>query len=150
MEITPNIESTLAGMGVPESALMRTGGLQQQDFLKLMIEQLRNQNPLSEPEGGGLDFFAQIVQFDTLESMRSMVTALDSLVAASELANASALLGRTVTALIVYAETGDGTGTSEPETISGQVERVTFGRDGAVVHVGGFLIPAAMIVEVAP
>lgn len=150
MEITPSIGSTLAGMGVPDSPVTRSNGLQQQDFLTLMIAQMRNQNPLSDSEGGGMDFFAQIVQFDTLETMRSIATALDSLAAASELTNGSALLGRTVTALFQGALDPVTGVAPDPETVSGLVERVAFGPGGTVVYVDGRMIPAALIVELAP
>lgn len=147
MEISANFGRTLAD--ITNAPQQRTGNtdLDQQDFLKIMVEQMRNQNPL-EPQDNG-EFFSQIAQFDSLNTMREIVDVLRSLTAFSELANASSLIGRTITATVpqLDAETGL---FGDPLVITGVVERVTFEPDGAMVHVDGQPVPAAFISEVAP
>ena len=107
MEIGNNFGKTLNDATIGASGFVESKSLGQADFLKLMVEQLRNQNPL-EPQDNS-QFFSQIVQFDTLDAMQEISSALQTLVVVSELANASALVGRTVTAEVPQApdpETG--------------------------------------------
>lgn len=71
--------------------------LGQEEFLQLIIAQLRNQNPLNPMSD--TDFIAQMAQFDTLTQIRKVNDALVALQRLSELTQASSLLGRTVTAV---------------------------------------------------
>ena len=96
MQIVTNSGAPLIDPTIQGSQRVDAAALDQQDFLTLMVEQLRNQNPL-EPQDGS-EYFSQLVQFDTLETMRTMSEAIESLVAVSELANASVLVGHTVRA----------------------------------------------------
>jgi hypothetical protein len=111
-----------------------------------MIEQMRQQNPL-EPQDNS-QFFAQIAQFDTLDTMRGIAEALQSLASVSELANASSLVGRTVTATIDVGPDPETGFPRPPELVQGIVERVTF-KGGATVHIGDRAVPASAISEVA-
>ena len=141
------IQATGSPLGVAGSQRVQSQQLDQQDFLMLMIEQMRQQNPLEPMDN--TDFIAQMAQFDTLTAMHDIAEALTALASVSELANASALVGRTVTALVPL-EADPVTGTfREPEQVSGLVERVTFEPDGAVVHIEGRAVPTAFVVEVA-
>jgi flagellar basal-body rod modification protein FlgD len=134
-------------LGIPGSQRVEAQRLGQQDFLMLMVEQMRQQNPLEPLDN--TDFVAQMAQFDTLTVMNDIAEALLSLASVSELANASALVGRTVTALVpLDADPASGI-FREPEQVAGAVERVTFDDNGAVVHIGGRAVPATFIVEVA-
>lgn len=58
------------------------------DFLKLLITQLRTQDPLQPLEDK--DFIAQMAQFTSLEQMKNVNTALQT-------TQATAMLGKTVT-----------------------------------------------------
>jgi flagellar basal-body rod modification protein FlgD len=122
--------------------------LNQQDFLKIMIEQMRGQNPLSE-EGGAQDFFAQLVQFQTLESMQGMTKAIELLAEVSSLSQSASLIGRTVTAEIPV-EVGPGEMPIDPQLVSGNVARVTFDpTNGAVVELeNGLRVPVSRVVAV--
>ena len=60
MEIGSNFGRTLADITQPGSGRVESRELDQQDFLKIMIEQMRHQNPL-EPQDNS-QFFAQIAQ----------------------------------------------------------------------------------------
>ena len=147
MEIVSNFGRTLSDLAFEGSQRVETRSLDQQDFLKLMIEQMRNQNPL-EPQDNG-EFFSQIAQFDSLNTMREIVDVLRSLTAFSELANASSLIGRTITATVPQFDANTGL-FGDPLVVTGVVERVTFELEGAMVHVNGQPVPAALISEVAP
>ncbi len=128
----------------------RTTGrdLNQQDFLKIMIEQMRGQNPM-DSEGGTEDFFAQLVQFQTLESMQGMTKAIELLAEVSSLSQSAGLLGRTITAEIPV-ETTVGGMPQPPQEVGGTVARVTFdAQNGAVVELdSGLRVPVSRITAV--
>ena len=142
-----NLGQTAGNLPIPGSQRVNSGSLTQRDFLMLLVEQLRQQNPLEPMDN--TDFVTQMAQFDTLTAMHNIAEALVSLASVSELANASALVGRTVTALVPQAP-DPATGVfRDPEPVTGTVERVTFDSEGAVVHIDGRAVPAAFVVEVA-
>ncbi len=143
-----NIGKSLEDM-IPTSQRTVGRDMNQQDFLKIMIEQLRGQNPLSEG-GGAEDFFAQLVQFQTLESMQGMTKAIELLAEVSSLSQSASLIGRTVTAE-VPVEVEFGELPQPPEIVSGQVSRVTFdSTNGAVVELeSGLRVPVSRVVAVA-
>lgn len=71
--------------------------LGQDAFLKLMIAQLRHQDPLSPAENG--EFIAQLAQFSSVEGITNLNTAVGDLVnefRSSRALEASALVGRQV------------------------------------------------------
>jgi flagellar basal-body rod modification protein FlgD len=77
-----------------KSGKVGQGGLDRDDFLKLLITQLQHQDPTSPVEDK--DFIAQMAQFSSLEQMTNMSTGfqkLSGLLASSE---ASQVLGKTV------------------------------------------------------
>ena len=147
MEITSNFGRTLDDLTFTGSQRVASRDLDQQDFLKLMLEQLRNQNPL-EPQDNS-QFFSQMAQFDTLETMHEIATALKVLATTSELANATALVGRTVTAQVPGVPDPETGVPGETEVVRGIVDRVTFQLSGAVVHIGDRQVPSFLITEVA-
>ncbi len=147
MEIGNNFGRTLNDVTIAASGFVESKSLGQADFLKLMVEQLRNQNPL-EPQDNS-EFFNQIVQFEMLETMNQMSSALQTLAAVSELANASALVGRTVTALVLQGSDPETGYPRDPLVVSGAVERITFEALGPVLHIDGVAVPLAFITEVA-
>ena len=146
MEIQGINFSPGGGAGIAGSQV-ESQKLTQQDFLRLFVEQLRNQNPLEPMDG--TDFFTQIAQFDTLTAMREMVSAVQSLASIGELANASALVGRTITAEVPVGPDPETGFPRPPEVVSGVVERVTFESSGSVVHIENRAVPAGLIVAVS-
>ncbi len=106
--------------------------LTQQDFLKIMIEQLKGQNPLDTGQDPNA-FFQQMVQFQMLDSMNAMKAAMTKLGQTSDIANASAMIGKTVTAT-VSQPSDPATGLPRPDTVtSGIVNRVTFTSSGTML-----------------
>lgn len=142
----PNFGRGLGDL-VPSAGKVETRKLDQQDFMKLMIEQMRSQNPL-EPQDNS-EFFQQMVQFESLDAMRSISTALKALAEVSEIANASALVGKTVLATREVGPDPETGFPRPPERISGAVTKVTFGSAGAMVHIGDRAVPASAITEVS-
>jgi flagellar basal-body rod modification protein FlgD len=75
----------------------QANALRQQDFLRLMVAQVQNQDPMN-PETSG-DFLAQLAQFstnDSINNMESSINQLASSLQSNQALQASALVGRKV------------------------------------------------------
>jgi flagellar basal-body rod modification protein FlgD len=73
------------------------GGMGKDTFLKLLMAQMSNQNPMEPTDDK--EMLAQLAQFSTLEQMTSMASSQQSSAAATQMSQAVNLLGRTVTYL---------------------------------------------------
>lgn len=107
----------------------------QDTFLKLLVAQLRYQDPTSPADG--TQFLAQTAQFTTLEKLSEVAKLETQLLAAQRVLQASSLLGRTV----VYPG-ADGT------DVTGVVSGARFAADGPVLKVDGKDVPVAQVTEV--
>lgn len=85
-------------------------------FLKLLLEQMRNQDPTAPMKS--TDYMAQLATFSQVEQTMIGNNKLDALLSSSVLSQADSVIGRTVTS-------ADG-------SISGQVSSVRVTNDGAV------------------
>jgi flagellar basal-body rod modification protein FlgD len=98
------VEPTVTSATTAAISAARRGSrndLGKDDFLQLLIAQLRNQDPLKPMEDR--EFIVQLAQFRTLEQMEKMTASLDKLLEgqdklmqAQAVALASGLLGKTV------------------------------------------------------
>jgi flagellar basal-body rod modification protein FlgD len=109
------------GSGVPASQAPTTtssalGGLNSDDFLKLLVAQLKYQDPTSPADTSS--FMTQTAQLTQVESLDRIATAQGSLLAATLSAQAAGLVGKTVDYL-------DLTGAR----LSGTVTSASFGTD---------------------
>ncbi len=111
------------------------------DFLKLMIEQLKNQDPLSPMEG--TEFTAQLAQFSSLEQLNNMSDSLEQSISANyQLTQAvnntmtASLIGKEVklegTGLTNNGQDEIGLGYNLPDTAS-SVKINIYNQDGALV-----------------
>lgn len=71
-----------------------TGGASKSDFLRLLTEQLRHQDPLNPMEDK--DMMAQLAQFSALEETQGMCTALESVAAGNQMSQGASFLGKIV------------------------------------------------------
>lgn len=69
------------------------------DFMKLIIAQMQNQNPLDPQKDS--DFMAQMAQFEALNQMKTMATGMKVLQSVNELSSAAAMLGKIVSGKMV-------------------------------------------------
>lgn len=76
------------------SALAKTS-VDYESFLKLLVTQMKNQDPTKPMES--TDYIAQLATFSQVEQTIQSNTKLDSLLQQSLLAQASGIIGRTVT-----------------------------------------------------
>lgn len=113
------INTAIAGTETPGQARNLTSspidrGLGKDAFLKFLIAQLRNQNPLNPVQG--TDFIAQTAQFSSLEQLQQINQSLAQLAASSAGADrasldavlASGYIGKVVTANGTLIEQGGG------------------------------------------
>src|SRR5262245_56224644 len=85
------------GLGVPKAA--PRGDLGQEDFLHLMITQLKNQDPFKPMESG--EFLGQLAQFGTVQGLAGLQTSFDSLstsLVSNQALQALTLVGRSALA----------------------------------------------------
>lgn len=107
-----------------------------QDFLNLLVAQLKYQDPSSPMDSSQL--MAQTAQFTMVESMQQMAKESSALLAAQQMSSASGLIGRSVT----YPGTDnlDHTGVVTAARIS---------TDGVVLRIGDTDVPLTSVKEVA-
>jgi flagellar basal-body rod modification protein FlgD len=74
--------------------VMRNAGIAQEDFLRILLAQLRFQDPLKPVDNQ--QFVAQLAQFSALELSRQQSERIDQLADIQATDQAIALLGRTV------------------------------------------------------
>lgn len=96
-------------------------------FLKLLIAELQNQDPLSPMENS--EMVQQLNQIYQVQSNMKMVETFDAVTLSQNLASAAGLLGKTIQGL------DDGAA-----TVTGQVEGVTIVDGVPKLHVGGSVV----------
>jgi flagellar basal-body rod modification protein FlgD len=124
MASVENIGSS--GNTVTSTTSVQTKALGKDEFFKLLIAQLKNQDPLNPQDGAA--FSAQLAQFSSLEQLTNLNTAMTAQnLNYTNLLNAQVvnLIGKKVTAEHVDAST------SETTTISGDVSAIQF-KDKAI------------------
>ncbi len=107
---------TPTASGTESSADVKSTTLNYESFLKLFVEQLKNQDP-TEPMDA-TEQMAQLATFSQVEQTVKTNTNLESLLQRTSLQEADSVIGRTVT--------------SEDGEISGVVKEVTLYTDGIV------------------
>lgn len=110
-----------------------TGALGKDDFLNLLVTQLRYQDPLKPMEDK--EFIAQMAQFSSLEQMQNMNTTITQ-------SQAFSLLGKGVTATVSDEKT------KEPKVIQGIVTNVKISSGKSYAVVNGQDVPVDRITNV--
>ena len=135
----------MSGFDVTALGLRNSGGqtnearqtLGQEDFLTLLVTQLRNQDPLNPLDNEA--FVAQLAQFSTVSGITevgSTLGRLEKLAAGEQRAAAPGWIGRDVTS---------------PDGVGGRVASVSLAEDGALSLVleGGATLPLSSVTSVA-
>ena len=116
------------------------GGLGKQDFLKLLMAQLRNQDPLKPMED--TQMIAQMAQFSALEATQQLNATIQQSANVQAISTAGALIGK-----YIQSNLADGT------TSTGAVTGVNFTTTNGVVSptlvVGGVDVDYSTIVKVS-
>ena len=101
-------------------------GLDMNEFLKLMITELQNQDPLNPMENN--EILQQISQIREIEASNNLTTTLDGVLLSQNIASASNLLGKQVKALAGQGNQG--------EEVQGVVDSVTITDGKPTLHIG--------------
>ena len=78
-----------------QKEIARTSSLGQEDFLKLLMTQLQNQDPMEPMDNG--EFMGQMAQFSTVQGITEMGESVDGLVGiyqGQQLSNNAAMIGK--------------------------------------------------------
>lgn len=113
------------------------GSVGKDQFLKLFLTQLQNQNPLEPMQDR--DFLMQLAQFTQVENTEEVARALQNLQTLAQATQATTLLGKRVVAL----RAGD----SAP--VEGVVSAVRFASDGVWLKVGNDDAHADSVLQVS-
>ena len=112
----------------------------QLDYMKLLIVQLQNQNPLEPLDNN--EMASQLAQFSQLQQLESMNTSFAKVLATTELTYANSLIGKEVSFI---AETETGT----TDNTSGIVEQVYNNVDGEIfLRVGEYMFGLENVITV--
>lgn len=103
------------------------GDLGTGDFLKMMIAELQNQDPLDPTSNA--DLLNQINQIRSISSSDKLATTLENVALGQSFATASSLIGKTI----------DGT-TDSGHSVSGKVDRVMIENGAAKIYVGDMAV----------
>lgn len=112
--------------------------LGQEQYMKLFLAQLQNQNPL-EPLSDR-DMLTQLTQFSSLQGITQLNANFADLLQLQQLTQGSALIGRTVT----FARSGS------DALASGVVSAVTAEGGAVSLRIGGQSVPLGQVRRVEP
>ncbi|HWH33279.1 MAG TPA: flagellar hook capping FlgD N-terminal domain-containing protein [Egibacteraceae bacterium] len=117
--------SGIGGTAEPpkSSAVQSLGGMDSDAFLKLLVAQMRYQNPMAPTDGAAM--LQQTAQFTQVETLKQLATAQKELLSYHQASVASSLVGKEVTAV-----KDDGT------EVTGTVDAIRFTSDGPVLRMG--------------
>ena len=112
--------------------------LKTEDFIKMMITQLQNQDPLEPAKNQEL--LAQMSQIGQLQSATSLQESLKGMALQNQIGSASALIGKTVQGL-------DG----QDDPVTGLVNSVKVGADGVSLELdNGKSLMLSRVTQIAP
>jgi flagellar basal-body rod modification protein FlgD len=125
-----------AGEAGKVKAQSEEAGLNKDEFLQLLVAQLKNQDPLSPV--GSQEFMSQMAAFSTLEQVTNMAVANEEQNQMLAVNQSLSLVGHTVTYLKEDETTAEGT-----------VESVDFGEEGFSLTIDGESgIPSGAVTQV--
>lgn len=131
------VQSTSGG---GQEQATRTRGPQElgkQEFLMLLVAQLRNQDPLNPMQDR--EFIAQLAQLNALEQMQQLNETLSAMAELTTLGQVASLIGKQVSGL----ERGTG------ELVEGVVSKVTIIDGNVVLEVSGKQVEVRDVVSIA-
>ena len=116
----------LPTIDVIEKEKIGISGLEAEDFLNMLIEQLKHQDP-TEPTDSE-QILTQVSQLRDLQASTDLSDTLRSLVSGSELSNAAGLIGQRVSGINADGELVEGTATSA-RLVDGKAVLKVLGQD---------------------
>ena len=132
---TSSVGASSTQTGQTASSNDAFGGVDMDDFLKLLVTELQNQDPLDPMNNQ--EILQQISQIREIESTQRLTDTLESVLLGQNIVTASNLIGQTVTAL-----------TDEAEWVTGKVDRVSLDEGVSTLHVGEHSIDLNNVSEI--
>ena len=127
----------LSSSRVAAGTILKREKVSSEDFLLLLVTQLRHQDPL-EPLSSE-EFLSQLAQFQNLEEVMDLNRTADRMLLGTRLTAASAMLGRHVRGLSAL----DG-------PLEGVVERVYIDGEDVYLDLGGAYLLVEEVIQVSP
>jgi flagellar basal-body rod modification protein FlgD len=121
--------------GPSGSTVGKAAGLGKDDFMKLLMAQLQNQDPMKPMDDK--EFITQLAQFSSLEAIDKMTAQMEELTGAQMLMQAATLIGKQVTAKL---ESG--------EVVTGTISQVKMQDGKPIAVVNGKEIPTSLITQI--
>lgn len=118
----------VAGASGAPSVSQSLGGLDSEAFLKLLVAQMRYQNPMEPTDGAAM--LQQTAQFTQVETLKQLAIAQKELVSYHQASMASSMVGKEVTAV-----KDDGT------EFTAVVDAIRFTSSGPMLRMGELEIP---------
>ena len=130
-------DSAYAQYAFPSTGKSKNDGMGQADFLRLMTEQMKNQDPLNPLKGN--EFLGQLAQFSTvqgIENMQQAMSALASVMENDQSLRAANLVGRDALVEVDKVTLAEGAGANGEivATHAGPVQLEVVGAGGQVVR----------------
>jgi flagellar basal-body rod modification protein FlgD len=126
---TNSTAASTSAAGTSSKAASTVGakaGMGKDDFMQLLVAQLKNQDPMKPMEDK--EFITQLAQFSSLESMDKMTKQMEDLTGAEMLVQAATLIGKPVTAKLTSGEVVSGT-IGQVKMIDGKATAVVNGTE---------------------
>ena len=133
---TPSIGATAAGNTTVAASKANANKLNQDMFLKLLVAQLKYQDPMEPAKGA--EFLAQTAQFTSVERLDELGKLTAELLASQLLVGATSMVGRTVS----YTDAGGA-------TAKGVVTAALVSGLTPVLRVNGTDVPLSSVTEVS-
>ena len=115
-----------------ESSAIHSVSSTQMDYMKLLVTQLQNQNPLEPMDNN--EMASQLAQFSQLEQLESMNSSFKTVLATTERTYAGSLIGKEISFM---TQTPDGA----QEVTRGTIQEILNNMDGEIMlSVGDFAI----------
>ena len=108
------------------AGLGAAAGMGKDDFMQLLIAQLKNQDPMKPMEDK--EFVTQLAQFSALEASEKMTQQMEELTGSQMLVQAATLIGKQVSAKLESGEVVTGT-ISQVKMVSGHPTAVVNGKE---------------------
>jgi len=137
MIATPPITNDVVKSNIGEQSRIPTKLLNQDDFLKLVVAQMTNQDPLKPRTD--TEFIAQMTQFTTLEQTKNMQSDIAQMRAQQQLLRGMSLLDR-----VVQVQSGDAS------PVTGVVKGLEMDGDNPKILIGEQAFDLNDIISIRP
>lgn len=111
------------------------GGVELDDFMKLLIAELQNQDPMNPMDNHQI--LQQVSQIREIESNSKLTDTLESVLLGQNMTTASNMLGKFIAGL-----------TKDGQLVTGQVERISVTDGLPALHVGEHMIDLKSVTEI--